>query len=189
MAGTEGNTGVAPDWRTLPAGSALDAIVAERIMGLVPGRDFGAWPEHQWKRNADGTVDDCAVMGDYHNGPDCLRCGHTYCIHCHPNGDGEPCEQEPPGYSGSIGLAWRVVQAMHDRIAAHTYGRSPEPWPHANYLTLSVTGALGGTAASFHCVVDDNEWYERPEQYGGASADTAPLAICRAALAACEAAP
>jgi hypothetical protein len=48
--------------------------------------------EHQWRRTAEGKIDEFAMYFDYHNGPVCERCGYSFCEHCEPNGwDEEPC--------------------------------------------------------------------------------------------------
>lgn len=50
------------------------------------------YPEHDWETDADGKIDEWAMSYEYHNGPVCKRCYHSFCIHCEPNGfnDG-PC--------------------------------------------------------------------------------------------------
>lgn len=44
------------------------------------------YPEHDWEREKDGSIDEFAMEVGYHNGPECKRCGKTFCIHCEPNG-------------------------------------------------------------------------------------------------------
>ena len=50
------------------------------------------YPEHDWKTDEDGKIDEWAMSYEFHNGPVCKRCYHSFCIHCEPNGfnDG-PC--------------------------------------------------------------------------------------------------
>ena len=50
------------------------------------------YPEHDWKTDEDGKIDEWAMSYEFHNGPMCKRCYHSFCIHCEPNGfnDG-PC--------------------------------------------------------------------------------------------------
>ena len=50
------------------------------------------YPEHDWITDEDGKIDEWAMSYEYHNGPVCKRCYHSFCIHCEPNGfnDG-PC--------------------------------------------------------------------------------------------------
>ena len=48
--------------------------------------------EHQWRRTAEGKIDEFAMYVDCHSGPVCERCGYSFCEHCEPNGwDEEPC--------------------------------------------------------------------------------------------------
>lgn len=49
-------------------------------------------PEHDWETDENGKIDEFAMEYEYHNGPMCKRCYHSFCIHCNPNGfnDG-PC--------------------------------------------------------------------------------------------------
>lgn len=95
-------------------GERLDALVAEHIMGLKPGVDFGEWPEHKWKRHADGTIDVFAYEVGYHNGPACERCGYSYCEHCQ-DGPTQPCIVEPKPYSTSDAAALDIIAAMAKR--------------------------------------------------------------------------
>lgn len=44
------------------------------------------FPEHQWRRNEYGNIDEFAMGFGYHNGPVCERCGYSFCEHCEPNG-------------------------------------------------------------------------------------------------------
>lgn len=48
--------------------------------------------EHDWNRRDDGAVDEYAFEVGMHNGPMCKRCGHSWCVHCEPDGIDEPCE-------------------------------------------------------------------------------------------------
>lgn len=48
----------------------------------VMGADVSIAPMHTWELNADGTIDTVAWDSDYHNGPSCTRCGYSFCIHC-----------------------------------------------------------------------------------------------------------
>ena len=50
------------------------------------------YPEHDWKTNEKGELDDFAWDQEYCNGPMCKRCYYAFCIHCEPNGwDKKPC--------------------------------------------------------------------------------------------------
>lgn len=50
------------------------------------------YPEHDWETDEDGKIDEWAMDDDFHHGPVCKRCYHSFCIYCKPNGfnDG-PC--------------------------------------------------------------------------------------------------
>jgi hypothetical protein len=47
------------------------------------------YPEHDWKRNKDGSIDMWALDVGYHNGPMCQRCYESFCEHCNPHWDKE----------------------------------------------------------------------------------------------------
>ncbi len=46
---------------------------------------------HIWKLADDGTVDIWGMDVGNHNGPKCVLCGYSYCMHCHPNGPPVEC--------------------------------------------------------------------------------------------------
>lgn len=55
------------------------------------------YPTHDWERDKDGTIDLMASCYEYHNGPVCKRCGHSFCEHCVDDIDAElkkPCHIE-----------------------------------------------------------------------------------------------
>lgn len=134
----------------------IDALVAERIMGLVPQVDFGQWDEHEWRCNEDGEIDMFGFEFDHHNGPICVRCGYFYCEDCQ-DGPAEPCVKAPPRYSSDIAAAWQVVEKMRERATYMAVERHPNYW---------------------RAVVYDGNWYFELSEH----ADAAPLAICLAAL-------
>ena len=143
----------------LVAGRELDALVAEKVMGLVPGKDFGTWPKHVWQLDDDGEVDNFAYDGDKHNGPRCTLCDYSYCHHC--EGPNDTCDKPPPGYSTYLLWAWRVVERLQLAVipdAAGGWRAAPDPFEGPHWYERNV-----------------NEW-----EWG----ETAPVAICRAALAA-----
>jgi hypothetical protein len=123
------------------AGRALDALVAEKVMGwtALHRRDGGS-AEYL------GTVPDNSFVG----ASTAKRIpGKTYCV---------------PEYSTDIAAAWLVVERM----------RADGWWPEVKYLVDWDNAA---------------KWYaacHRPPHQWSATAATAPLAICRAALAALE---
>lgn len=50
------------------------------------------YPEHDWRKDKDGNIDEFAMDYGFHNGPACKRCGYSFCMHCKPNGWNEkPC--------------------------------------------------------------------------------------------------
>ena len=63
--------------------------------------------EHQWRRTAEGKIDEFAMYVDCHSGPVCERCGYSFCEHCEPNGwNEEPCvidEYRCPNCNQEIG--------------------------------------------------------------------------------------
>ena len=40
------------------------------------------YPEHDWKKDRNGEIDEMAMEYEYHNGPVCSRCWHTFCVSC-----------------------------------------------------------------------------------------------------------
>ncbi len=49
------------------------------------------YEKHEWKKDEDGNIDLWAMEYEHHNGPRCERCGESYCAHCNPDYDDEPC--------------------------------------------------------------------------------------------------
>jgi hypothetical protein len=141
------------------AGRALDALIAEKVMGwrwrrgahydvssvpasqqqhlLAPGESVGEQPSGEFTS---------IVEGDW------------------PPADGRIIWNHMPEYSTDIAAAWLVVERM----------RADGWWPEVKYLVDWDNAA---------------KWYaacHRPPHQWSATAATAPLAICRAALAALE---
>lgn len=52
--------------------------------------------KHDWARNEDGSIDIFRLEVGYHNGPECIRCGHIFCEHCRPEDYDEPCDEQTP---------------------------------------------------------------------------------------------
>lgn len=130
------------NWRDLPAGPELDALVAERVLG---------WTRlHQ-------DVDDCSFYG---LAPDEAEHAKKW--------NREAVLFECNTWSADRGAAWEVVEAMEARgyhLQLTDEWMSYPRW-RAEFRSLATT---------------------RPG-YTLEKADTAPLAVCRAALAALEAA-
>lgn len=138
------------DIDTLPAGRELDALVAEKVMGLM---DHGAREQHEWGDDFD--------VPDYHSGHCCKWCG-VYEPTCGcPKDDVGPCVKEPQPYSTSIAAAWDVVEKMSS--------------DHGYWMTLQHETDGSGPIALCQFSKDGSPTIHA---YG----DTAPLAICRAAL-------
>lgn len=95
----------------LEPGSALDELVAERVMGLKKGVDFGEWDHHDWKDSGSGY----AWIEEHHSGPECQRCGYHYCIRCVEQGlekVQDKCIVPPPAYSTSPAYAVQVLEKL-----------------------------------------------------------------------------
>ena len=96
---------------------AINEVIATKLFGLVEGKDYGEWPEHDWIRQCDdyleatdyedmlkqntprtraeSPIDIWAYEVGYCNGPRCARCGEEFCKHCEYDRwerieDGEP---------------------------------------------------------------------------------------------------
>jgi hypothetical protein len=130
------------DQAALPAGDALDVLIAEKVMGWTRGK--GEWCQHWF--DAEGKD-----LGDDHATPEGAGCGDHYW----------PDEQWSP--STDIRAAWEVVEKRLSTDGHFAF------WPSVD----------GGMIIAFHGI---RTWDSEPvwEVWG----DTAPLAICRAALAA-----
>ena len=49
-------------------------------------------PEHDWRTDDNGNIDEFGLDYGVHNGPVCKRCYYSFCMHCKPNGwNDEPC--------------------------------------------------------------------------------------------------
>lgn len=67
-------------------------IIAEKLLGLKEGIDFGRRDSHDWHLEKSGEIDEWLMDYDYHNGPLCKFCGYSYCVHCQQ--PDELCEKE-----------------------------------------------------------------------------------------------
>jgi hypothetical protein len=158
----------------MEAGREMDVAIAEKVMGLIPQKDFGSWPEHEWKIGERGEIARLD-LSEYHMGPQCLRCYYCYCDGC-CEGEKGPCEKKPKPYSTSISAAWEVVEKL-------TAGENG---------CFELQQDFGGRFnASFYIMLSLDDPRREGGRYGNwqyecEDADTAPLAICRAALKAVE---
>jgi hypothetical protein len=58
----------------------------------IPIHIYEKYPQHDWITDEDGKIDEWAMSYDFHNGPVCKRCYHSFCVHCEPYGfDDGPC--------------------------------------------------------------------------------------------------
>lgn len=53
------------------------------------------YPKHKWVRDG-GKIDFFAFAVGYHNGPQCDRCGFSYCEHCQDGKSPEYFNKEHP---------------------------------------------------------------------------------------------
>lgn len=123
----------------MEAGRELDTWVAEEVMDLVRGVDFGRTPRHQWRLL---QVDEAKPYGDTHV---CIRCG----LGSGHVGTSEalqlpgPCDIPPRPYSTDIaavrlvedeierrGLGWEYAQELLRLVAypdgSNAYDRAPK---------------------------------------------------------------
>lgn len=76
----------------------LDALLAEKVLGI----DLSSRPEHEWRKDEDGEVDEWAYEADnllICHGPRCVRCGYSYCVNCDEDNPRPSCKPEPICYS------------------------------------------------------------------------------------------
>lgn len=98
---------------------AINEVIATKLFGLVEGKDYGVWPEHDWIRECDdwleakdyedllkqnpteerakSSIDDFAYESGFCNGPRCARCGEEFCKHCELDRWEKIEEGEPDG--------------------------------------------------------------------------------------------
>ena len=135
----------------------IDAEIAEKVMGWTPwGRNAWLKPRHVPSADFPGTTYDEWDSKGPHPGlrpPD--GSGVHYFCSCAENGGRTDPHVEIPPFSTDIAAAWMVVERMREL-----------GW----FFEVSA-----------EC---DSQWvaYFDKERYASEAADTAPLAICRAAL-------
>ena len=147
---------------TLVAGRELDAMVAERVMGLHPCT-FTA--QDAWSAFATSWVCEHAIEKSEN---DQMRRYYPvgYQSKCYPSNTEAMNHPHSPllAYSTSIAAAWAVVEYLHDQF----YSFNLECCGGSCCATLSHTTQIGPNVMN--------------EQEQSEYADTAPLAICLAAL-------
>jgi hypothetical protein len=131
------------NWRELPAGRELDALVAEKVMGWKYRQSSPDPKKHfcrEYGNDAGWWLKPSMTPG----------AKHWACATCSP----------PPAYSTDIAAAWEVTEKLAE-----------------DFMLVYAVAHAGWRARFEHA----EGWWK-----GEAYADTAPLAICRAALAALE---
>lgn len=142
---------------SMDAGRALDALIAEKVMGLNQPNDFGLIDKHTWQRDEDDEY--CRYV--------CRRC-YTWSEAWVKESELEvgPCDVSPTHYSRSLSAAWQVV----DWMKAHNYV----------FILEHALTRIDSNEGPWWCQCGGFDMSQRVSAYG----QTAPLAICRAALAA-----
>ena len=107
----------------LPAATITAALRAEGIRRMTPdeiNERIAAWmgietetlPEHQWRRDENGKIDQFGLDIERHNGPKCVRCHESYCQHCQDAPDNPKCEPYIPSYTASLDAQQPVWEAL-----------------------------------------------------------------------------
>lgn len=148
----------------MPAGKEMDALVAELVMG-----GFVKYPE-EWSKEKENWYwlhpKAGVLVGRPYLLPQITK--EAMGMYSHQYEAWKPSED--------ISAAWEVVEKINKMIYQKKLSYD------YNYLTLDCLGFHDGYAASFDSNLNA-EWYEDIENCKfAAHADTAPLAICRAAL-------
>lgn len=111
--------------------SWTDEQVNEAIAELR-GVDITSYPEHDWERNEDGSIDIFGMESEFHNGPLCIRCGYSYCHHCTPPEKGDlaqlPCRADIPDYTHSWELCGELLEEMQPADVDLMYFMSLNKW-------------------------------------------------------------
>ena len=124
----------------LEAGPELDALIAEKVMGLVPCE--------QW-------IDGMGTLSIIHRGD----CDAPIKLQCHDAKPGRWTKR----YSTDISAAWEVVEKLTPQFIDFELGNRRNELFNADFI-----------------------WGHGLRQYFRANANTAPLAVCRAALKAVQ---
>lgn len=74
----------ASDVTVMNKAAIIDALMKRTPKKPVPFHEVH--PRHDWAREEkSGEIDLFAASSDYHNGPICLRCYTSKCVHCDPD--------------------------------------------------------------------------------------------------------
>ena len=68
--------------------------IDNRDIPIHPWYGTTTLPHHKWRCGRDGSVDIFALDLGHCNGPKCVRCGESFCHHCHPECYDESCTAE-----------------------------------------------------------------------------------------------
>jgi len=96
----------------------LDALSLLKAQEPQPPKHIHEeYPEHDWERNKDGSIDEFAMDGDFHNGPCCKRCHDSFCIFCEPDGyeTHKPCivdEDRCPKCGNKLFKPWNKARKI-----------------------------------------------------------------------------
>lgn len=129
-----------------------NARVAVEVMGL----ELESRDSHTWGKQVD--------VADYHLGRACGHCGDFWLECCDPEPE-TPCETPVRSYGTDIRAAWEVVEKM-----------ASDGW------TLDLQWKGEGREFSHTAEAYFSRWVDADPQGHHATADTAPMAICLAAL-------
>lgn len=73
----------------------------ELIASVLFNCDGAIYAKHDWYTDEDGSIDVWRVDSGIHNGPECKRCGYSFCHHCNSDGYGTKCYVEITDYVGA----------------------------------------------------------------------------------------
>jgi hypothetical protein len=88
----------------------VQILLPELYSRSLIGSDIGFWSQefwfesrgefqmikHDFYKDPLGEVDVWRIESDYHNGPQCMRCGWGACHHCSPEIYDEDCLEQTP---------------------------------------------------------------------------------------------
>lgn len=69
-------------------------MIKNKDIPVTPKYGKTILPHHKWCHDRDGYIDIFAFSSGHCNGPRCVRCGESFCHHCHPECYDEPCTAE-----------------------------------------------------------------------------------------------
>lgn len=145
----------------LTAGRELDALIAEKVMGVEPMLSWQVMSLDERSSVLSGTKDECERWLESHAKLFPISAYAGYHV---------GAWKHHPRYSIDISAAWQVVERVRKIIPKQTQTQ-------AYSFQLCQLGIPGSWSCSF--VVNDGDWSTQARVEGVA---TAPLAICLAAL-------